>query len=112
MQVDFDEISGGKYEWQKIKDLIIKECGWVPPAQTDKGLHTSCKIEKCKEHTQFTRFYNMQSTMIPFSALEISIASKNKNLTKDEALAEIKNSLGFSLEEIPECLIMKGYIEQ
>ena len=112
VQVDFDEISGGKYEWQKIKDLIIKECGWVPPIETDKGLHTSCKIEKCKEHTQFTRFYNMQSTMIPFSALEISIASKNKNLSKDEALAEIKNSLGFSLDEIPECLIMKGYIEQ
>ena len=112
VQVDFDEISGGKYEWQKIKDLIIKECGWVPPAQTDKGLHTSCKIEKCKEHTQFTRFNNMQSTMIPFSALEISIASKNKNLSKDEALAEIKNSLGFSLDEIPECKIMKGYIEQ
>ena len=54
----------------------------------------------------------MQSTMIPFSALEISIASKNKNLSKDEALAEIKNSLGFSLDEIPECKIMKGYIEQ
>ena len=112
VQVDFDEISGGKYEWNKIKDLIVKECGWVTPDMTDKGLHTSCKIEKCKEHTQFVRFYNMQSAMIPFSALEISIASKNKNLTEDEALAEIRNSLGFSLAEIPECEIMKGYIEQ
>ena len=112
VQVDFDEISGGKYEWQKIKDLIVKECGWVPPEDTDKGLHTSCKIEKCKEHTQFRRFYDMQSTMIPFSALEISLASKNSNLTKSEALAEIKNSLGFSLDEIPECAIMKGYIEK
>ena len=58
VQIDFDEISGGKYEWEKIKDLIIEECGWVPPDDAGKGLHTSCKIEKCKEFTQFLRFYN------------------------------------------------------
>ena len=29
---------------------------------------------------------------------------------REEALAELNNSLGFSLEEIPECTIMKEYL--
>lgn len=109
VHVDLDEICGGVYDWRKIRDIITDECGWVAPDQTDKGLHTSCKIEKCKEYSQFIRFYNMESTMIPFSALEISIASGKRNLSRDDALAELKESLGFSLSEIPECCIMKEY---
>ena len=109
VQVDFNDICGGKYDWKNIKDLIIKECGWVSPEDTLKGLHTSCKIEKCKEYTQFKRFYDMKSTMIPFSALEISLASRDQNISREDAIAELKNSLGFSLEEIPECKIMKEY---
>lgn len=112
VQVDFDDICGGLYEWSKIKDTIIEECGWVAPEETDKGLHTSCKIEKCKEYSQFTRFYHMRSTMIPFSALEISIASRNNNLSREEALAELNASLGFSLDEIPECSVMKEYLQK
>ena len=112
VQVDFNDICGGKYDWKKIKDVIISECGWVPPEQTDKGLHTSCKIEKCKEYSQFNRFYHMRSTMMPFSALEISLASRDKALTREQALAELESSLGFSLEEIPECAVMKEYIEK
>ncbi len=112
VQVDFDEICGGVYEWRKIKDIIISECGWVSPEELDKGLHTSCKIEKCKEQSQFVRFYHMRSSMIPFSALEIAIASRSNNLSREDALAELKASLGFSLEEIPECAIMREYIAQ
>ncbi len=112
VQVDFDEICGGVYEWRKIKDTIIRECGWVAPEELDKGLHTSCRIEKCKEHSQLLRFYHMRSTMIPFSALEIAIASHGKSLSREEALREIETSFGFSLDEIPECAIMKEYIEQ
>lgn len=110
VQIDLDEICDGTYEWAAIKETVIRECGWVAPAETDKGLHTSCRIEKCKEHVQFTRFYNMESTMIPFSALEIAIASRSNNLTRDQALAELRTSLGFSPEEIPECAIMKEYL--
>ena len=110
VQLDLNEICGGVYEWRAVKETIIRECGWVPPMETDKGLHTSCRIEKCKEHVQFTRFYRMESTMIPFSALEIAIASRDRNQTREEALAELNNSLGFSLEEIPECAIMKEYL--
>ena len=51
----------------------------------------------------------MKSAMIPFSAIEMAIASQSKCLTKEEAITEIKNSLGFSLDEIPECEIMKEY---
>lgn len=112
VQVDLNAVCGGIYEWRKIKDLIEKECGWVAPEQTEKGLHTSCKIEKCKEYSQFIRFYHMRSCMIPFSALEMAIASGENNLTREQAIEEMNTSLGFSLEELPECAIMKGYIEQ
>ena len=111
VQIDFDDICGGTYEWRKIKDTIVRECGWVAPEESDKGLHTSCKIEKCKEHSQFARFYGMRSTMIPFSALEIAIASRSNNLSREDAIAEIKASLGFSLDEIPECAVMREYIQ-
>lgn len=110
VHLDLNEICGGVYEWRAVKETIIRECGWVPPIETDKGLHTSCRIEKCKEHVQFARFYRMESAMIPFSALEIAIASRDRNQTREEALAELNNSLGFSLEEIPECTIMKEYL--
>ncbi|MBE6635373.1 MAG: hypothetical protein E7617_04155 [Ruminococcaceae bacterium] len=112
VQVDLDEICDGNYEWRSIKDTIIRECGWVPPEEDDKGLHTSCQIERCKEHSQFVRFYHMRSSMIPFSALEIAIASRNKNLTRDEALGELRASLGFSLDEVPECAIMREYLKK
>lgn len=112
VHIDFNEISGGEYNWKKIKQLIIDECGWVAPIDEGKGLHTSCKIEKCKEYSQFTRFYHMRSQMIPFSAIEMAIASRNKCLNKYEAINEIKNHLGFSLTEVPECQIMKDYFNR
>lgn len=112
VQVDFDKISGGKYDWTKIKDEIAEKCGWVAPEDSGKGLHTSCKIERCKEYSQFIRFYNMQSTMLPFSALEISLASRNGNITRQQAVYEIENTMGFSLDEIAECAIMKEFFEK
>lgn len=111
IHIDLDEVAGGKYDWNAIKDLIVTECGWVGPSETGKGLHTSCKIEKCKEYSQFQRFYYMRSKMIPFSALEISLASRNKNISREDAIYELNSHLGFSLEEVPECKIMRGYIE-
>ncbi|MDE7163804.1 MAG: hypothetical protein K2O04_00050 [Clostridiales bacterium] len=112
VQVDFNDICGGTYDWKKIKNTIVTECGWTPPDEYDKGLHTSCKIEKCKEFSQFKRFYDMKSDMIPFSAIEISLASRDKALSREDALAELHSALGFSIEEIPECAIMKEYINQ
>ena len=111
VQVDFNDICGGVYDWRAIKQTIVEECGWVPPEEYDKGLHTSCKIEKCKEYSQFQRFYYMRSDMIPFSALEISLAGRDKALPREAAIAELKSALGFSLDEIPECAIMKEYLD-
>lgn len=112
VQVDLNEICGGRYDWRAVKDLIERECGWVAPEGSGKGLHTSCKIEKCKENTQFKRFYDMQSDMIPFSALEIALASRDQNLSREYALEELENELGFSLEEVPECAVMREYFQK
>ena len=112
VQIDLNDASGGKYDWKQIKKTLVQECGWVEPEESVKGLHTSCAIEKCKEYSQFIRFYNMQSSMIAFSALEISLASRDGNVTKEEAMQELKTSLGFSLNEIPECAVMKEYFKK
>lgn len=111
IHIDLNDVCGGVYDWKKVKNLIEKECGWVGPENMNKGLHTSCNIEKCKEYSQFQRFYYMRSKMIPFSALEISLTSRYKNITREEAIVELKESLGFSLKEIPECKIMRKYLE-
>lgn len=112
VQLDFDKISGGSYDWKQVKERIVRECGWVPPRDEGKALHTSCKIEKCKEYSQFVRFYHCRSRMIPFSALEISLASASRNLSREEALREMEEALGFSLTEVPECAIMKAVLEE
>lgn len=111
VHIDFDKISGGKYDWNKIKDILVKECGWVAPSENNKALHTSCKIEKCKDRSQFIRFYNCKSKMIPFSAIEISLAGKNCSRSREELLDEIENHLGFTFDELPECSLMCGWCE-
>ena len=110
VHLDMDKACGGTYDWNRIKDLLVKECGWSAPAAGDKALHTSCKIERCKDYTQFVRYYNCESTLIPFSALEISLASRRCGRPKEEVIAEMKESLGFSLEEFPECALMREEI--
>ena len=50
--------------------------------------------------------------MIAFSALEIALASRDENITREDALAELKTSIGFSIDEIPECAIMKEYFKK
>jgi len=107
---DLDRINGGIYDWNKVKSILVEECGWIPPEDENKALHTSCKIEKCKDHTQFVRFYHCKSKMIPFSALEFSLASKKCGRSKEEMFYEMEHLLGFSLEEIPECAIMQQFL--
>ena len=50
--------------------------------------------------------------MIPFSSLEISLASRDGNITREEGIKEIEESLGFSLKEVDECKIMKDYFQK
>ena len=54
----------------------------------------------------------MKSSMIPFSALELSLASRDKNLSREQAMAELEMELGFSPDEVPECAIMREYFEK
>ena len=49
--------------------------------------------------------------MIPFSALEISLASRSSLTSKEEIMYEMEHFLGFSLEELPECSIMCDYLK-
>lgn len=112
VQIDFNDISDGHYDWRNIQDTIKQSIGWVGPDDETKGLHTSCQIEKCKDHTQFKRFYTMKSQMIPFSAIEVSLASSGKHITKEEAIHEIKHHLGFSLKEESDCKIMMDYLNE
>ena len=107
---DLDKLNGGKYDWNEVRSILVNECGWIAPEDKNKALHTSCKIEKCKDHTQFLRFYHCKSKMIPFSALEFSLASNNCGRTKEEVLYEMEHLLGFSLDEIPECAIMRQFL--
>lgn len=111
VHLDFDAISGGRYDWREVKETIARECGWVPPEEDAKALHTSCSIEKCKEYSQFVRFYNCRSRMIPFSALELAIASRGRNLSREEAVFEMENLLGLSLEAPAECALMHDFLE-
>lgn len=94
VHVDLADVSGG-YKWGDIKTLLIKEAGWVDADAENKALHTSCKIEKCKEFTQFVRFREMKSRTIPFSAIELSLAVSGGNVPRETALKEIKESSGF-----------------
>lgn len=111
VHVDFNDISGGKYDWRSAKDLIREKIGWVEPKEASKGLHTSCTIERCKEYSQFKNFYEMRSRMIPFSAIEIALSVSMGHASRDEAINEIRD-MGFSLTEIPECRIMKDYLNR
>lgn len=109
--LDFDKLCGGKYDWNKTKAILTEECGWIAPDESSKALHTSCKIEKCKDHSQFVRFYNCRSKMIPFSAIEMALASRNQCRSREEILKEAELHLGFSLDDPCECAVMLKFPE-
>ena len=58
------------------------------------------------------RFYHCRSRMIPFSALEIALASRRCGRSREEFLAEMERNLGFSLEPVPECAGMRAWTEE
>ncbi len=113
VHVDFNDVSKtGRYVWSEIKEMIKEEAGWIEPKMSSKGLHTSCDIESCKEHTQYVNFLNMTSTMIPFSALEIALASSTMNLSREEAIQETKKHLGLTIDQRTGCLLMDELIKE
>ena len=108
---DLNSVCGGSYDWGKVKKTLVEECGWVPPEDGGKALHTSCRIERCKDYTQFVRFRDYKSRMIPFSAIEISLASRNCGRTKEQMIYEMKEVLGFTEDPPCECALMEEFRE-
>lgn len=84
------------YVWKDIKALLTDKAGWIDSGNTDSGLHTSCKIERCKDFSQYQSFKAMESDIIPFSALELSVAVNLGSLTREDAIKEIRYNSGFT----------------
>lgn len=112
VHLDFNAACGRRYDWKNVKELLVKTCGWVPPSDAGQGLHTSCCIERCKEHSQFIRFRACESRMIPFSALELALASRDHYVTREEAIYELKNTLGFCQEPVCEYMLIQKILEE
>lgn len=93
VHVDFNEVADG-YDWNGIKNLIEKEAAWI--GADGKGLHTSCDIEKCKEYSQLVRFREMRSRVVPYSAIELSLAVSSGSVTREDAMRELSEQSGFS----------------
>ncbi len=97
VHIDFDAASDtGVYDWNGVKALLTEEIGWVDAPESGKGLHTSCQIERCKEWSQFTRFRDMETQVIPFSAIELSLASAGGSVGREQAMEELKRHSGFT----------------
>ena len=98
VHVDLDDAAGGLYDWAGVKTLLAKEIGWVDAPAKDKGLETSCAIETCKEWSQFSRFRDMETAILPFSAVELALASGSGSVDRETALSELKQHSGFTRE--------------
>ena len=98
------------YHWDRVKEILRRELGWVDAPEGDKGLHTSCAIERCKEWSQFTRFRDMDSRVIPFSAIEISLASAGGAVTRGQAIRELERHSGFTESPPPENALVEDFL--
>lgn len=97
IHIDLHTISNtGLYQWNATKNLLKDKMNWVDCDDETKSLHTSCKIERCKEYSQLQNFRAMNSFVIPFSALELAIATGEGSLTKKDALQELYHHSGFT----------------
>jgi len=106
-----DAVAGGVYRWSEIKEILAREIGWVDAPVEGKGLHTSCSIERCKEYAQMVSFRDMESRVIPFSAVEMALASASGTVSREEAVRELKEHSGFTPEPPPEWADMVGFFQ-
>ncbi len=112
VHIDFNALSDtGSYDWQSIKKVLHNELNWEDAAK-EKGLHTSCLIERCKEYSQLSDFRSMKSEIIPFSALELSIAVIQGSITREKAITEMKTQCGFTKTTPKETKLITDFIKQ
>jgi len=103
-----NKILEDSYDWNRVKKILEENLNWK--GQKDKLLHTSCDIESCKDYTQFIQFKNMETLIIPLSALEMSIAVNMKSISRQDAIKELKNKSGFRSTPPSESKIMEDLI--
>lgn len=112
VHMDFDAMSdSGIYRWSGVKALLCREIQWIDAPTTEKGLHTSCKIERCKEWSQLVRLRDMETTMLPFSAVELSLASASGSVSRRQAIEELKRYSGFTPTPPEEWSDMLAYLQ-
>jgi hypothetical protein len=87
--------------WAEVAELIKREMGWRMPPGRKALLHTSCRIEKVKDHFQLKRFTAMETTMLPQSVVELGAGVYFGLISREDALAELEE-LGYHRE--PEAL--------
>ena len=112
VHLDLDKAAGGLYRWDEIKAVLTREIGWVDAPVEGKGLHTSCAIERCKEYAQMIQFRDMKSQVIPFSAVELSLASASGTVGREEAVRELKEHSGFTPAPPAEWADMLAYFQE
>lgn len=110
VHLDLDAAAGGVYRWQAVKEVLQREVGWVDAPGEDKGLHTSCAIERCKEWSQLARFRAMDSRVIPFSAIEMALASGSGALSREQAIRELEGHTGFTSDPPPETALVEAFL--
>lgn len=55
IHIDLNDVCDCLYDWRKVRQTIIEECGWIGPSDDKKALHTSCKTEKMENCTSCHR---------------------------------------------------------
>lgn len=112
VHLDLDKAAGGLYRWDQVKEILTREIGWVDAPVEGKGLHTSCSIERCKEYSQMSQFREMKSRVIPFSAVEMALASASGTVGRAEAVRELKEHSGFTPGPPAEWAEMLAYFQE
>ncbi|HBL84007.1 MAG: hypothetical protein A2Y17_05785 [Clostridiales bacterium GWF2_38_85] len=109
VHIDFNDISrDGIYKWDDVKVLLHEKLGWN--SNSEKGLHTSCNIENCKEYSQHRRFLKMESAIIPMLAIELAIATGDGNIDRQKAIIELKHNSGFTATPPQETEYINSYL--
>lgn len=75
--------------WNAVREIIERELDWRMPEGQTGLLHTSCDIETVKDWSQFRRFSDMRTLMMPQSIIEISAAVHFGQITREQALVEL-----------------------
>ena len=75
--------------WDDMRRTVERELDWKMPEGQAGLLHTSCRIERLKDHLQLQRYRAAQTATVPQSMLEISGAVYYGFITRECGLMEL-----------------------